>query len=223
MSKQPSFEDRRRTMVEKQLAGRDIRSQTVLAAMSKVPRHLFVLPVDQPQAYNDGPLPIGHGQTISQPYVVALMTELLDLQGDEKVLEIGAGSGYQAAVLGHLAAEVHTVERFEELAARAELVINELGLANVHVHHADGSAGLLEQAPFEGILVAAAAPKAPQALLAQLSEGGVLVLPVGSNKGQRLQRWVRTGDEYDFDEITRVSFVPLRGEFGWQRKSWPKS
>ena len=209
-------------MVEKQLAGRDIRSQAVLAAMSKVPRHLFVLPEDQPLAYDDGPLPIGHGQTISQPYVVALMAELLHLHGDEKVLEIGTGSGYQAAVLGHLAAEVHTVERFEQLAQRAEDLINELGLTNVHVHHADGSAGLLEQSPFEGILVAAAAPKAPQALLAQLAEGGVLVLPVGSNKGQRLQRWVRHGDEYDFEEITQVSFVPLRGEFGWQRKSWPK-
>jgi protein-L-isoaspartate(D-aspartate) O-methyltransferase len=223
MKKQLSFEEQRRRMVEVQLIKRNIHDPRLLQAMVKVPRHRFVPPEDEHLAYSDGPLPIGNGQTISQPYVVALMVELLGLQGDEKVLEIGTGSGYQAAILGHLAKEVHTVEIHEELAHRAEITINELGLANVHIHHADGSAGLREHGPYEGILVSAAAPKAPKSLLAQLTEGGMMVLPVGSRKGQKLQRWVRGAQGYDHEEQTHVSFVPLRGEFGWQPKAWPKS
>jgi protein-L-isoaspartate(D-aspartate) O-methyltransferase len=223
MKKKLTFEEQRTRMVEEQLIRRNIHNQRVLKVMAKVPRHRFVLEEDKHLAYGDGPLPIGNNQTISQPYVVALMVELLGLQGDEKVLEIGTGSGYQAAILGHLAKEVHTSEIHEELAHRANKTINDLGLDNVHVHHADGSAGLHEYAPYEGILVSAAAPKAPESLLAQLAEGGVMVLPVGSRKGQRLQRWIRHAQGYDYMEHTQVSFVPLRGEFGWQPKAWPKS
>lgn len=223
MKKKLSFEEQRQRMLDEQLIKRNIHNQLVLQAMAIVPRHRFVLPEDEHRAYSDGPLPIGNKQTISQPYVVALMLQLLDLQGGETVLEIGSGSGYQAAILGHLAKEVHTTEIHEELAHRAEKIINRLGLANVHIHHADGSAGLLEHAPYQGILVSAAAPKAPDALLAQLAEGGVMVLPVGSRKGQRLQRWVRHAQGYDYEEQTQVSFVPLRGEFGWQPKAWPNT
>lgn len=222
MKKQLTFEEQRRSMVDEQLIKRNIHDPRLLEAMALVPRHHFVLAEDKHLAYRDGPLPIGNSQTISQPYVVALMIELLELKGEERVLEIGSGSGYQAAILGHLAKEVHTAEIHEELAQRSEKTIKELGLANVHIHHADGSAGLLEYAPYHGILVSAAAPKAPESLLAQLADGGVMVLPVGSRKGQRLQRWVRHADGYDYEEQTQVSFVPLRGEFGWQPKAWPK-
>ncbi|MEK6256683.1 MAG: protein-L-isoaspartate(D-aspartate) O-methyltransferase [Chloroflexota bacterium] len=221
MKKPDSFEEQRAKMVKEQLVARKIHDKRLLQAMMQVPRHLFVHPDHVESAYTDGPLPIGEGQTISQPYVAALMVAALGLQGHEKVLEIGTGSGYLAAVLGQLAAEVHSIEQFESLASKADQVIANLEFSNVHVHHNDGSAGLNEHAPYDGILVSAAAPKAPEALLTQLTPNGVLVIPVGDRNGQRLQRWTRDGDKFKYEESTKVSFVPLRGEFGWQRNAWP--
>jgi protein-L-isoaspartate(D-aspartate) O-methyltransferase len=208
------FNERQR-MVEEQLIGRDIRNRGVLEAMRSVPRHLFVLPEHRRHAYSDGPLPIGGGQTISQPYIVALMTQLLGLSGEEKVLEVGTGSGYQAAVLAHLARQVHTIERDHRLSARASQVLTNLGLSNVHTYVGDGSLGLPEQAPFQAILVTAAAPDVPGALLEQLADGGRLVIPVGSRLGQYLEKWLRQGDEFTKDVLVPVAFVPLRGQYGW--------
>ena len=203
-------------MVEDQIARRGILDPRLLAVMESVPRHCFVPADNLTWAYSDGPLPIGHGQTISQPYIVALMTELLELKGDERVLEVGTGSGYQAAVLAKMAAEVHTVEFIPELAGRAEEVLAELGFANVHVHAGDGSLGWPAAAPYAGILVAAAAPSAPEPLLAQLAEGGRLVIPVGSHGFQQLEVWQRNGNQYEHKTNIAVAFVPLRGEHGWK-------
>jgi protein-L-isoaspartate(D-aspartate) O-methyltransferase len=213
-----SYTSQRNRMVEEQIYGRDIRDPRVLEAMRRTPRHLFVPPRDRHLAYTDGPLLIGHNQTISQPYIVALMTELLELEGDEMVLEVGTGSGYQAAILGFLAREVHTIERHTELAERAQEVLEALGLENVHVHIGDGSAGLPEYAPYQAILVTAAAPSVPQPLIDQLAENGRLVLPVGSLGGQVLERWVRRGTQFDHRAITAVAFVPLRGKHGWEHE-----
>lgn len=207
-------------MVDRQLVGRDIRDARVLAAMRRVPRHLFVLPEHIHMAYADGPLPIGSGQTISQPYIVALMTQLLSLSGDECVLEVGTGSGYQAAVLAALAAEVHTIERHAGLAERAAGVFADLGIENVHVHVGDGSLGYPPAAPYQAILVTAAAPQAPRALLEQLDKNGRMVIPVGSRLGQYLQTWVRREVGFDHRTHVPVAFVPLRGEFGWGQDTW---
>ncbi len=214
------FERERIRMVEEQLRRRGLRDPRLLKAMLTVPRHRFVPPEHRHLAYVDGPLPIGAGQTISQPYIVALMTQLLLLQGDETVLEIGTGSGYQAAILAELARQVHTIERHAELAERAKLILRELGYQNVHVHIGDGSLGLAEFAPYQGILVTAAAPKAPAALLEQLEDGGRLVIPVGGQWGQMLERWTRHGDQFDQEEFVPVAFVPLRGEAGWKEDRW---
>lgn len=169
-------------------------------------------------AYADGPLPIGSGQTISQPYIVALMTQLLELKGNEKVLEIGTGSGYQAAILAYLASEVHTVERHADLARLAARILRDLDLKNVVVHVGDGSRGLFEFAPYDGILVTAGSPQVPPPLFDQLADGGRLVIPVGGRTGQYLERWRRSGTRVESEELTPVAFVPLRGEFGWQEK-----
>lgn len=214
------FTFQRQHMVAEQLANRDIYDQRVLAAMGSVPRHLFVPAEHRHLAYADGPLPIGRGQTISQPYIVALMTQLLELRGDEKVLEIGTGSGYQAAVLAQLAKEIHTIERHEALARRAAKMLARLEITNVFVHAGDGSLGWPEAAPYEGIVVTAAAPRVPQPLLDQLAEGGRLTLPVGSRGGQNLERWVRQGENYQRELIAPVAFVPLLGQFGWQTDQW---
>jgi protein-L-isoaspartate(D-aspartate) O-methyltransferase len=214
------YETRRWKMVEEQLRERDITDEGVLRAMGKVPRHLFVLPEHRYRAYADGPLPIGEGQTISQPYIVALMAQMLELYGDERVLEIGTGSGYQAAVLAHLGREVHTVERHESLARRAEQILNKVGLSNVSVHVGDGSLGWPENAPYQAILVTAAAPKAPQPLLDQLDESGRLVLPVGSMGAQFLERWRRKSGDFTREVGIAVAFVPLRGKHGWQEEGW---
>ncbi|NPA92447.1 MAG: protein-L-isoaspartate(D-aspartate) O-methyltransferase [Chloroflexi bacterium] len=202
-------------MVQEQIAARGVRDPRVLEAMRRVPRHLFVPEAYRSSAYEDHPLPIGHGQTISQPFIVAYMTELLDLPPDAKVLEIGTGSGYQAAVLAHLAREVHTIERFPALAEAAQRRLEALGLDNVTVHVGDGSHGLPEHAPFDGILVAAAAPEVPVALLAQLVEGGHLVIPVGARGMQRLERWTRRADGFHREVLDAVAFVPLIGAHGW--------
>ena len=210
------FQIARKRMVEEQIAARGVLDPRLLAVMGSVPRHLFIPADDLAWAYADGPMPIGHGQTISQPYIVALMTELLQLEPSDRVLEVGAGSGYQAAVLGQLVREVHTMEVIPELAAQAAKTLADLGYENIHVHVGDGSLGWPEAAPYAGILVAAAAPSIPQPLLDQLADGGRLVLPVGSRGFQYLEVWTRTGQEFERQVNLAVSFVPLRGEHGWR-------
>jgi len=214
------YERERRRMVDKQILRRGLKDPSLLAAFESVPRHLFVPEDYRYAAYDDGPIPIGHSQTISQPSIVALMTALLGLNGDERVLEIGTGSGYQAAILGTLTAEVHTVEYLPELATQADTLLKKLGFDNVHVHIGDGSLGWPVAAPYGGILVAAAAPSAPKAVLSQLADGGHLVLPVGGRSMQNLEVWTRKGEDFDSKIETSVAFVPLRGEQGWDRKVW---
>jgi protein-L-isoaspartate(D-aspartate) O-methyltransferase len=215
MMSQEEYAQARKRMVEEQIYARGIREVRVLAAMGSVPRHCFVPADDLAWAYSDGPLPIGYGQTISQPYIVALMTELLEVMPDDRILEIGTGSGYQAAILAELADEVHTVEVIPELSVRAERTLVELGYSNVHVHTGDGSPGWPESAPYNRILVAAAAPEAPQPLLDQLAEGGQLVIPVGSRGVQELEVWKRTAKKFTRRVNLAVCFVPLRGKYGW--------
>jgi protein-L-isoaspartate(D-aspartate) O-methyltransferase len=215
MRPEDPFDEERRRMVDEQLARRDIRSADVLRVMGEVPRHLFVPPEDRPLAYTDQPLPIGYRQTISQPYIVALMTQLLLLTGRETVLEVGTGSGYQAAILARLAERVVTIERVPALAERARTTLAALGVTNVTVVEGDGSLGWPESAPYQAIIVTAAAPRLPAALQAQLADGGRLVLPVGDRAGQMLERWTRSGERMDRESIAPVAFVPLLGEDGW--------
>jgi len=205
----------RKRMVAEQIAARGIRDARVLAAMGSIPRHCFIPPDTLGWAYADGALPIGYGQTISQPYIVALMTELLELEPKDCVLEVGCGSGYQAAVLAELAAEVHTIELIPELAQQAEKTLAGLGYTHVHVHIGDGSPGWLEAAPYDRILVSAAAPQVPKALLEQLAERGQLVIPVGSRSVQQLEIWRRARQEFNRRAGQEVCFVPLCGQFGW--------
>ena len=205
------FADQRRNMVETQIRKRDVRSPRVLEAMAKVPRHLFVPEVYRAQAYDDYPLPIGEHQTISQPYVVALMTSLLDLKGGEKVLEIGTGSGYQAAVLAEIAGQVYSMEILAPLAERARQTLAALGYANVHVRQGDGYAGWPEEAPFDAIVVTAAPPRVPQPLLDQLKVGGHLVVPVGRTF-QDLTVFTRTETGFEKRNVIPVVFVPMTGE-----------
>lgn len=208
----------RERMVAEQIARRGLLDPRLLAAFKRVPRHLFVLDEYRTQAYDDGPLPIGFGQTISQPYIVALMTDLLRLTGKESVLEVGTGSGYQAGILALMVAKVHTIEFIPELAERAEKTLKSLNLPNIHFHIGDGSLGWLDNAPYDGILVTAAAPSVPQNLLDQLTDGGRLVLPVGSLGFQQLELWQRKGDDFEEKVITPVAFVPLRGKYGWKSR-----
>jgi protein-L-isoaspartate(D-aspartate) O-methyltransferase len=210
----------RNEMVRSQIERRGLRDPRLLEAMRGVPRHLFVPSEFRERAYADGPLPIGNGQTISQPYIVAVMTDLLELRGGETVLEIGTGSGYQAAVLARMVGRVHSVERHPALAQRARGLLNCLAVANVTVHTADGSLGWPAAAPYQAILVTAAAPHVPQALLGQLAPAGRLVLPVGGQGGQDLQRWQRVGDRFECESIFPVVFVPLRGAAGWGEDEW---
>lgn len=209
------YEKQRQRMVVEQISRRGLNEPRLLSAMRTVPRHLFVPSEYRSSAYEDGPLPIGFGQTISQPYIVALMTNLLQLQGNERVLEVGTGSGYQAAILSKLAQEVHTIELLPELAESAAKLLAELGMDNVHIHVGDGSLGWPDNAPYAGILVAAAAPQAPRALLEQLADGGRLVIPVGGRGFQELEVWERKGGRYVSSNVLSVAFVPLRGEQGW--------
>jgi protein-L-isoaspartate(D-aspartate) O-methyltransferase len=211
------FIDDRERMVEWQIAGRGIRDPAVLAAMREVPREQFIAGDRAHRAYDDTPLPIGEGQTISQPYIVAAMTEALRLKPGDRVLEIGTGSGYAAAVLALIAAEVYTIERLERLAESARRRLAGLGFANVHVRHGDGSLGWPEHAPYDGIVVTASGPHVPRPLLGQLALGGRLVMPVGSTRhSQRLLRVVRTGETtYDREPLEEVTFVPLIGAEGW--------
>ena len=213
---EPDYALERRQMVAEQIARRGLRNPRLLAAIQAVPRHRFVDAANRPWAYADNPLPIGHGQTISQPYIVALMISLLRLRGGERVLEVGTGSGYQAAILAHLAAEVHTVEFVPELAESARRMFEELGLDNVSCHTGDGSLGWKEAAPYDAVIVAAAAPRAPRPLLGQLADGGRLVVPVGGRGYQELEIWRRRGDDFSMEKGIGVAFVPLLGEYGWK-------
>jgi protein-L-isoaspartate(D-aspartate) O-methyltransferase len=201
-------------MVEHQIASRDVDAPPVLAAMRKVPRHRFVPDVPLRDAYADRPLPIGSGQTISQPYVVALMTQQLELEAADHVLEVGTGCGYAAAVLGEVADEVWTIERHPELAHRAHDLLAELGYDNVHVLVGDGTTGYPDAAPYDAIVAAAAGPKVPDALLEQLADGGRLVMPVGGSGAQQLVRVRRRGDGFEHEQLGGVRFVPLIGEQG---------
>ena len=215
-NKPHDVEQLRARMVDEQLRRRGIRDERVLAAMAKVPREAFVAAEERAGAYGDFPLPIGAGQTISQPYMVAAMLEALELQPHDRVLEVGTGSGYEAAVLAELTAEVWTVERHDELADRAREVLASLGYSKVHVVHGDGSRGVPEHAPFNKILVAAAAPKLPPMLVEQLADGGRLVVPVGTREEQQLQVARKVGDQIAVTARELCRFVPLIGEAGWQ-------
>ena len=209
-------EDRRALMVDEQLRGRDIVDGRVLEAMERVPREQFVPEDLRGRAFDDVALPIGSGQTISQPYMVARIAEELGLDGDERVLDVGTGSGYQAAVLAELGDEVHTIERIPELAEQARATLAAAGYGQVEVHVGDGSRGLPEHAPFDAVAVAAAAPGFPSALYEQLNPGGRLVVPVGGRRGQRLEVIVRTPEGPAVLRSVPCRFVPLVGEEGFE-------
>jgi protein-L-isoaspartate(D-aspartate) O-methyltransferase len=210
------FEATRHAMVETQLRRRGIVDKKVLAAMDEVPRHEFVPADFRNRAYEDSPLPIGEGQTISQPYIVASMTAALHLSGSERVLEIGTGCGYQAAVLSLLARQVYTVECRGALATAAAQRLSRLGYSNVHVHCGDGTLGLPDCAPFDAILVAAAAHSVPPPLLAQLGEDGRLIIPIGDTENQELQIIERRGSAFRTRTLEGCRFVPLVGFHGWK-------
>jgi protein-L-isoaspartate(D-aspartate) O-methyltransferase len=210
------FELARRDMVARQIRGRDIRSESVLEAMESVPRHLFVPPEHAAEAYRDTPLPIGEGQTISQPFMVAAMAAALQLRGQERILEVGAGSGYQAAVLSCLARSIIAIEAHHELATTARERLAQLGYGNVRIEEGDGSQGWPSEAPYDAILVTAAAPAVPQPLLDELAEGGRLVLPIGPADHQHLIRFTRRGHQTIKEPLFACRFVPLVGRFGWR-------
>ena len=217
------FDKIRASMVEQQITARGVRSAAVLQALGKVPRESFLPDAMREFAYEDTPLPIEAKQTISQPYIVALMTEALTLEGGEKVLEIGTGSGYAAAVLAEIAGEVHTVERIKELADTAAVRLTRLGYKNVHVHHGDGTLGWPEHAPYDAIVVAAGGPEIPESLKGQLKIGGRLLIPVGADhRAQELVRITRSAcDKFKTEDIADVRFVPLIGEEGWLPEEAP--
>ncbi len=211
-----NFQELRDLMVDSQLIPRGINDNRVLAAMRRVPRHLFI---DEPQwyrAYEDMALPVGEGQTISQPYMVAIMTQLLGLSGKENVLEIGTGSGYQAAVLAELSNQVYTIERIQSLSDHAREVIRTLGYENIHLRVGDGTLGWPESAPFDRILITAGAPEMPLPLIEQLSEGGIIVAPVGDRFSQQLLKMTKRKGELSKEYLTPCVFVPLVGKYGWR-------
>ncbi len=211
------YKAKREWMVETQIRARGIQHPRVLEAMRVIPRHRFVPPEFQDEAYEDYPLPIGHGQTISQPYMVAAMTEALEPEAHHRVLEIGTGSGYQTAVLAYLVREVYTIEYVPELAERAQRVLADLGFTNIHFRVGDGTLGWPEAAPFDRILVAAAAPEVPPPLWEQLKPGGILVIPLGDLWGQELYKIRKTPEGERVDEVLfPCAFVPLRGAYGFR-------
>jgi protein-L-isoaspartate(D-aspartate) O-methyltransferase len=205
----------RTLMVERYVAGRGVRDGRVLQAMREVPRHKFVPQVVAAKSYGEGALPIGSKQTISQPWIVGRMIELLELTGKEKVLEIGTGTGYQATVLSKLCAKVFTIERINELALKAAEVFRELKVNNVSVKVFDGTYGWSDQAPFDRIIVAAAAPEVPEPLVQQLARTGRMIIPVGPAGNQRLARVIRVGTGVKIEDCGSAEFVPLVGRFGW--------
>lgn len=212
------YERARSAMVEEQLVRRGIRQKEVLDAMRRVPRHLFVDPGLYAQAYGDTPLPIGDKQTISQPYMVALMTEALKLTGTEKVLEIGTGSGYQSAVLALIAERVFSIERISSIASAARRTLDSLHCSNVVVRFGDGTLGWAEEAPFDAIIVTAGSPDIPPALMEQLKTGGRLVIPVGTEGVQELLRITKGERRITKEVLTGCMFVKLVGKYGWQEK-----
>jgi protein-L-isoaspartate(D-aspartate) O-methyltransferase len=225
----PNYEEARRRMVEEQIARRGIQDERVLQAMRAVPRHRFLPPDLWGAAYQDHPLPIGYGQTISQPYIVAYMTEMLALTVDDRVLEIGTGSGYQSAVLSRLARQVYTIERIPELSANAQEVLKGLGYCplteagdyrNIQFRVGDGGYGWPEESPFDAIIVTAAAPETPPPLIAQLADGAHLVIPIGPTGYQDLVRVTRRGERIHTEQLTPVAFVPLIGEHGWRGREY---
>jgi len=203
-------------MIGEQLVSRGIKDPRVLAAMRKVPRHLFVEEALAARAYGDYPLPIGEKQTISQPYMVALMTEAIDPGPKDRVLEIGTGSGYQTAILAELCSKVFSIERIKPLAERAERILKDLGYSNFLIKVGDGTNGWEEEAPFEAIMVTAGAPSVPRALMEQLSDGGRLIIPIGDEFSQSLTKIVRKENEYRHFNLTGCVFVKLIGEQGWK-------
>jgi len=219
MKSEEQFKLLRHAMVLEQIERRHLQDPALLNAMRSIPRHRFVPEEYRDSAYEDRPLLIGNNQTISQPYIVGLMTHLLQLTGEEIVLEVGTGSGYQAAVLAALSRQVYTIERYPSLARQAQKALQELGILNVSVHQGDGSCGWPEHAPYDAIMVTAAAPTVPDPLLKQLRVGGRLVLPVGGLGVQQLQTWDRTESGYQSETVVPVAFVPLRGEYGFE-KDW---
>jgi len=214
----PHFQQEREEMVRWQIEERGLHNQRLLEALRKLPRHLFVQPGDEIYAYYDEPIPIGFHQTISQPYITALMTSLAALEGKETVLEVGTGSGYQAALLGMLSARVISIERIPELAERARKKVDEVGIKNVEIIIGDGTGGYPPEAPYQAILVTAAAPSVPQVLLDQLTDGGRLIIPTGTRSLQQLQVWQRRGSHFDSEDILPVVFVPLLGQYGWKER-----
>lgn len=212
------YEILRERMVREQLIPRGIKNQKVLDAFRKVERHKFIPENLRNSAYADFPVPIGEGQTISQPYIVALMTECLNLNGQDKVLEIGTGSGYQAAILAELAGEVYTIERFETLAKRAEAILNELGYTNIKIKVGDGTLGWEETAPFDKIMITAASPQIPLPLTEQLKENGKLILPLGESFSQVLTLVEKKKSKLEFMDICGCVFVPLVGKHGWSNR-----
>lgn len=211
-----NFEYERKWMVEHQLHKRGIHNERVLDAMAEVPRHLFLDESMFNRAYDDNALPIGEGQTISQPYMVALMTQMLDLRGPERVLEIGTGSGYQACILSKLAAEVYSVERIESLYIEAKNRLKSLDVTNVHLILQDGSMGYPEAAPYDAILVTASCPNVPESLVEQVRVGGRMVIPVGDKFSQILYKVIRTEENFVTTTSTPCVFVPLIGKHGWK-------
>ena len=212
----PDFEEMRRAMVEEQLVGRGISDERVLKAFRKVPRHKFVPGEYIEGSYDDNPLSIGSGQTISQPYMVALMTQCLGLMGGERVLEIGTGSGYQTAILAELACEVYSVERIADLSLGADKSMKELGYTNFNIKIGDGTLGWEEFAPYDGIIVTAGAPSMPGRLILQLKEGGRLVIPVGGSFSQVLTIAEKTVAGIKITPVCGCMFVPLIGKDGWR-------
>ena len=209
----------RREMVEEQLIPRGIKDPAVLAAFRKVPRHKFVPEKYLESAYGDFPLPIGAGQTISQPYMAALMTQCLQLSGAKTVLEIGTGSGYQAAILAQLAREVYSVERVADLAEQARTRLKALGYQNIRINAADGSGGWPQFAPYEAIIVTAGSPAIPEPLIEELSIEGRLVIPIGSGSSQILTQAVKHKDKIETSQVCGCVFVPLVGKYGWRKEN----
>jgi protein-L-isoaspartate(D-aspartate) O-methyltransferase len=210
------YASERLKMVAEQLVPRGITDSRVIAAMSKVPRHCFIRADLRSQSYEDQPLPIGNDQTVSQPYMVALMAEVLELKGPERVLEIGTGSGYAAAVFAELCHELFSIERIEELAIKARLALTAVGYHNVRIHTGDGTLGWAEEGPFDAIVISAGAPQIPRPLLDQIKPGGSLVFPMGEEELQTLVRLRKTPQGLKEEYFGECRFVKLRGEYGWE-------
>ncbi|WP_292365429.1 MULTISPECIES: protein-L-isoaspartate(D-aspartate) O-methyltransferase [unclassified Methanoculleus] len=219
MAETDPYRNKREEMVEFQIRDRGVRDERVLAAIRKVPRHVFVPENWERAAYEDRPLPIGEGQTISQPYIVAVMTEQLDLSAQDRVLEIGTGSGYQAALLAELAGTVISVERLPDIAARARENLARAGVTGVRIVVGDGTKGYPPEAPYDAVIVTAASPEIPKPLVKQLAEGGRLIAPVGPRECQDLIKLVKREGRVEKIPLGGVCFVPLIGQFGWKGES----